>query len=89
MIGLVDVIKTMEAAIATLEVAMAAEFDQHHAAEQLRAAPGLGPVLRDESLARSVMTPRGSRPPAGSVPSPGPLPSHELLAGPRAFGPAM
>ena len=44
-IGLVNVIKTMEAAIAALEVAMAAEFDQHHAAELLRAAPGLGPVL--------------------------------------------
>jgi transposase len=44
-IGLVNVIKTMEAAIAALEVAMAAEFDRHHAAEQLRAAPGLGPIL--------------------------------------------
>jgi len=43
--GLVNVIKTMEAAIADLEVAMTVEFDQHHAAEQLRAAPGLGPIL--------------------------------------------
>jgi transposase len=43
--GLVNVIKTMEAAITDLEVAMAAEFDQHHAAKQLRAAPGLGPIL--------------------------------------------
>ena len=45
MIGLVEVIKTMQAAIADLEVAMAAQFDQHPAAEQLRGTPGLGPIL--------------------------------------------
>jgi hypothetical protein len=39
-IGLISVITAMEAAITTLEVAMAAEFDQHPAAELLRAAPG-------------------------------------------------
>jgi transposase len=44
-IGLVRVIKTMEASIDALEVAMADEFEQHHAAELLRSAPGLGAIL--------------------------------------------
>lgn len=44
-IGLVKVVETMEASIASLEVTMAAEFDQHHAAELLRGAPGLGAIL--------------------------------------------
>lgn len=44
-VGLVKVIDTMEASIANLETAMATEFDQHHSAELLRGAPGLGPIL--------------------------------------------
>src|SRR4051812_28745375 len=44
-VGLVNVIKTMETAIAALEMAMTVEFDRHPAAKQLRAAPGLGPIL--------------------------------------------
>ncbi len=44
-VGLVKVVETMEASIATLEVAMAAEFDKHHAAALLRGAPGLGAIL--------------------------------------------
>ena len=44
-IGLNNVVMAVEATIADLEVAMAAEFDQHPAAELPLAAPGLGPVL--------------------------------------------
>ena len=44
-VGLMKVVQTMEVSIASLEVAMAAEFDQHHAAELLRGAPGLGAIL--------------------------------------------
>jgi transposase len=44
-VGLVKIVETMEASIASLEAAMAVEFDQHHAAELLRGAPGLGAIL--------------------------------------------
>jgi transposase len=44
-LGLIKVVETMEASIADLEAAMATEFDQHHAAELLRGAPGLGAIL--------------------------------------------
>lgn len=42
---LVKIVKTMETSIDSLEAAMGAQFDQHHAAELLRGTPGLGAIL--------------------------------------------
>ena len=50
-VGLVTIIEAMQAAIADLEAAMIAEFDQHPSAPLLRAAPGLGPILAARVLA--------------------------------------
>ena len=49
--ALVGVITAMQTGIADLEATMTAEFDQHPAAELLRSAPGLGPVLAARVLA--------------------------------------
>ncbi len=49
--ALVAVISAMQAGIADLEAAMTAEFEQHTAAELLRSAPGLGPILAARVLA--------------------------------------
>jgi len=49
--GLISVLTSMHAAVDQLEVALAAEFDQHPLAPVLRSAPGLGPVLAARVLA--------------------------------------
>jgi transposase len=43
--GLVAVIEAMQSGIAELETALNTEFERHHHANLLRAAPGLGPIL--------------------------------------------
>lgn len=50
-VGLVKIIETMQASIADLEAALAAEFDQHPSASMLRDVPGLGPILAARVLA--------------------------------------
>lgn len=49
--GLLAVITAMHTAVAQLEQALAAEFNQHPLAPVLRSAPGLGPVLAARVLA--------------------------------------
>jgi len=49
--GLVAVILAMQVAVAQLERALAAEFDQHPLSPVLRSAPGLGPILAARVLA--------------------------------------
>ncbi len=49
--ALLAVITTMQAGVDDLQAAMTAEFEQHDAAELLRASPGLGPILAARVLA--------------------------------------
>jgi transposase len=49
--GLVAIIETMQSAIADLEAALNTEFERHHHANLLCAAPGLGPILAARVLA--------------------------------------
>jgi len=49
--GLVAIITAMQASVAQLEDALAAEFSSHDLAPVLRSAPGLGPVLAARVLA--------------------------------------
>ncbi|MBO1766700.1 IS110 family transposase [Allobranchiibius sp. GilTou38] len=72
--GLVQVITAMQGAVASLEDALAAEFDRHHLAPVLRSAPGLGPVLAARVLAEigddptPFATAQGLRAFAGTAP---------------------
>ena len=72
--ALVVVITAMQTGIADLEAAMTVEFDQHAAAELLRSAPGLGPILAARVLAEvgddptRFATAQGLRAFAGTAP---------------------
>jgi transposase len=67
-------ITAMQTGIADLEAAMTVEFDQHAAAELLRSAPGLGPILAARVLAEvgddptRFATAQGLRAFAGTAP---------------------
>jgi len=73
-VALVAVITTMQSGITDLEAAMTSEFEQHHAAALLPAAPGLGPILAARVLAEvgddaaRFATAQGLRAFAGTAP---------------------
>lgn len=66
------VLAAQQAAVETLEKALAERFDHHHLAPILRSAPGLGPILAAGSWPRSATTSAGSPPQPAYAPSPAP-----------------
>lgn len=72
--SVIDILTQMHAAVATLNTALAEQFDQHHLAPVLTSAPGLGPVLAARILAevgddpQRFETPANLRAFAGTAP---------------------